>query len=124
MAVDAAGSALNGPPIGHRLFSGFGNGAESEWARQAKPMVDHWVRVPDEATVQAAYWLQARGFALGASSAAAFAAATHLIGRGAMPHHGRPVLLCPDHAHGYSSTLFSPEFLQRHGLGHLARASA
>lgn len=123
-AVDATGSALNGTPTGKRLFSGFGNGGRTEWARQALPYVEEWLRVPDEAVVWAAHWLRARGQFLGASSGAAFAAAASVIARDELPHDGTPILICPDHGSHYRSTLYSDDFLLRHGFGHLVAPAA
>ncbi|HWA09492.1 MAG TPA: pyridoxal-phosphate dependent enzyme [Opitutaceae bacterium] len=123
-AVDAMGSALHGAPIGTRRFSGYGNGAQTEWARQTHPHVDGWLRVPDEAVVQAARWLRARGHYLGASSAAVFAATVHRIASDTLPHGGVPVLICSDHGRNYESTLYSDNYLLRNGLGHVAEAVA
>ena len=123
-AVDAAGSALNGKPNGIRLFSGYGNGGCTEWTRQASPYVKAWLRVPDSAVVWAAHWLRARGHFLGASSGAAFAAAASVIASDQLAHDGTPVLICPDHGALYGSTLYSDDFLLRHGLGHLVASAA
>lgn len=123
-AIDAAGSALNGTPIGKRLFSGYGNGAETEWARQARPHMEKWLRVPDQAVVRAARWARARGHFLGASSAAALAGAAHLIECDCLPHGGTVVVICPDSGVNYRTTLYSDTFLRRNGLGHLAEPDA
>jgi cystathionine beta-synthase len=123
-AVDAAGSALNGVPNGRRLFSGYGNGGQTEWARQVKPYVAEWLCVPDNVVVRASRWLCSRGFFLGASSAAVFAAASNLIARDRLPHDGTAVLVCSDHGSLYRSTLYSDEFLLRNQLDNLLVATS
>jgi len=115
-AVDAEGSALTGCPIGKRLFSGYGNGAQTEWVRQARPHVAGWLRVPDATVVRAADRLLDHGFFLGASSAACFAAASLLARDDRLPHDGATALVMPDGGEAYSSTLYDDDFRLRHGL--------
>jgi cysteine synthase len=115
-AVDALGSALNGEPCGKRVFSGYGNGAQTEWVRQALPHVAEWIRVPDEAVVSASQWLIRRGHFLGPSSCAVLAAASYMISKCRLPHTGRTVLVMPDGGAMYRSTLYNDDFLMEHGF--------
>ncbi len=115
-AVDAAGSGLNGAPEGKRLFPGYGNGAPTEWTRQALPHVDDWLRIPDKEVVRASRWLMARGQCRGASSCAAFAAAARIGADGGLPHYGATVVISPDGGELYGSTLYSQQWLQRNKL--------
>lgn len=109
-AVDALGSALNGCPVGRRVFSGYGNGSLTQWVAEALPHLRSWIRVPDRATVKAADWLWARGYFLGASSCACLAAAAHTATTQQLPHDGATVLLMPDRGETYRSTLYAPDF--------------
>lgn len=124
IAVDAVGSAIFTTPRGRRLFSGYGNGAKTEWARQAEGDLDEVVRVDDESAVRASRFLtQRHRLKLGASSCAAFAATSWLIAHDRLPHDGMPVLIMPDGGTNYGTTLYNDQWIAANGLGHAISAT-
>jgi N-(2-amino-2-carboxyethyl)-L-glutamate synthase len=95
VAVDAIGSALFGEPSGRRRFSGYGNGAKTEWAREAEPYLYNVVRVRDASVVSASRHLLTKfRLELGASSCATFAAVCSLIRSDCLHMTASPFVLC------------------------------
>lgn len=120
VGVDVHGSLVFTNRPAPRLLSGIGASRRSSFLRPGD--YDHFRLISDRVAIAACHTIRAGvGISLGGSSGATVAACARFLA--SHPDVRHPVCICPDGGANYANTIFSPHWLDAHGIAPAADAS-
>jgi N-(2-amino-2-carboxyethyl)-L-glutamate synthase len=113
IGVDARGSVIFGTPPGPRKLTGIGSSRSSNFI--LKEMYDTHMLASDEEAFALCHSLYAAtGIKVGGSSGAALSACANYLKH--HPELENVVCICPDSGDNYTSSIYSSQWLQKHGI--------